>query len=343
MNGSPIRRLVASMMLLSVVSGHAQVRIKDISRVEGTRDVQLIGYGLVVGLDGTGDRAKAMMTVHAVANMLSRMGVSVPEAQMRVRNVASVVVTAKAGSFVRKGTAMDAVVSALGDATSLKGGTLLLTPLRGLDGTVAAFAQGPLTVEGRRSGYLSTPGQCTGRVVEGAIVQRDMEAGNWLLNDGATTYASIALFRPDFTTAERIAASVNGRFPGTATAIDPGIVRITVPAEHASLPVRFLAMVESLPVEPDGVARIVINERTGTVVMGNNITVSPVAVSHNNVQIEIGTSGKDPGDGTVVLKGASVDELVTALNTLGFKPGDIISIFKAIKRAGGIQAELELM
>jgi len=147
MNALHGRLLTVSAILLWTVALYPQVRIKDIARVEGMRDVQLIGYGLVVGLDGTGDRAKAMMTVHAVANMLSRMGVSVPESQLRVRNVASVMVTAKAGAFVRRGTAMDAVVSALGDATSLKGGTLLLTPLRGLDGVVVAFAQGPLTAK----------------------------------------------------------------------------------------------------------------------------------------------------------------------------------------------------
>lgn len=353
----------------------AQVRIKDIARIQGLKDNQLIGYGLVVGLDGTGDTnygQNSSFTVQSVVNMLSRFGIVVPlnRNRLRLRNVAAVMVTADLPAYAKRGAKIDVVVSSLGDATSLRGGTLLLTPLVGVDGTVYAYAQGAVSVGGfsvRTIGGEEVRRNYTlvGRVPGGAVVEKGLDpvlAQNWKLN--------IALNRPDFTTALRISQAISDYFGSSlAVAQDAGIVSVEVPVEYQNRDrlTEFIATVENLSVIPDQAARVVINERTGTIVVGEKVTISTCAVSHGNLNIEIGVTPvisqppplsegqtvvvlqtqtlvtMEQGQFTVIQEAATVGDVAQALNALGVTPQDIIAIFQALKEAGALQAELIIM
>jgi flagellar P-ring protein precursor FlgI len=367
-----IRRAIAAMLLLATgllgagPAGAQAVRIKDIADIEGVRDNQLVGYGLVVGLAGTGDRLRtAVFTRQSLVGMLERLGVNTRdnEARLDTRNVAAVMVTANLPAFARPGSRIDIAVSALGDATNLQGGTLLVTPLLGADGEVYAVAQGAVAtgaIAARGAGASVQRGVPTSaRIASGAIVEREIPytlAGRGTLR--------LSLRNPDLTTARRIAAAINRAAPNSATATDPRTVAVTMAGRDA---VAFLAQIEQLRVEPDQVARIVIEEASGTIVMGANVRVSPVAIAQGNLTIRITetpqVSQPNPlaGGETVVVPrtnievdeqaerrfgvfapGITLQDLVRSLNALGIGPRDMIPILQSIKAAGALQAELEL-
>ncbi|MGE5554158.1 MAG: flagellar basal body P-ring protein FlgI [Betaproteobacteria bacterium] len=341
-------------------------RLKDLARVANDRPNQLTGLGLVVGLEGTGDSTGTMANVQMVANALARYGVSVPAAQLRVKNVAAVMVTADLPAFARTGDRLDVTVSSFGDAKSLQGGVLLLTPLRGVDGEVYAVAQGPVSIGGFNAGSGGSRVQknhpTVGIVVGGALVEREVA------NAVATDFLTLVLHHPDFTTAARVAAAINRAFtPETARAVDKGTVTVTVPVTYEARPVEFIAALSELPVRPDAVAKVVVNERTGTIVMGQHVTISPVAVAHGSLSIRI-TAGAQisqpaplsPGRTVVTPEtgitaserqaqfttlggGTSVADLVKALNALGATPRDVVAILQAVKAAGALHGELEII
>src|SRR5215207_1168342 len=353
---------------LSPSSAGATSRIKDLANIEGVRQNQLIGYGLVVGLNGTGDTLNNIpFTKQSLQAMLERMGVNIRGATIRTGNVAAVMVTGNLPPFGTQGTRMDVTVSALGDSKSLQGGTLLVTPLLGADGNVYAVAQGAVAIGGfaaEGAAASITKGVPTvGRIANGAIIEREIEfALNRLPN------ARLALRNPDFTTAKRIAAAVND-FLGAKTAepIDPSTVQLTIPAEFKGNVVAFLTEIEQLQIEPDLAAKIVIDERSGIIVMGRDVRVATVAVAQGNLTVSISESQQvsqpnafsrgrtvvsprssvgvtEDGKKLAVVKdGVSLQQLVDGLNGLGIGPRDLIGILQAIKAAGAIQADIEVM
>ena len=345
-------------------------RIKDLSQIEGMRQNNLVGYGLLVVLNGTGDTLNnAPFTKQSLTAMLERLGVNTRGATLRTANVAAVMVTASLPAFGTQGTKLDVTVSALGDAKSLQGGTLLVTPLLGADGEVYAVGQGSVAIAGFQAegdAAKVTRGVPTvGRIANGAVIEREIE---FKLN--AQRALRLALRNPDFTTAKRIAASIND-FLGADTAepIDPSTINIVIPAKFKGNMVQLLTEIEQLRVEPDQTARIVIDERSGIIVMGRDVRVSQVAVAQGNLTVTISeqpevsqpnvpfTRGQtavvprtrvkvDTGDGNklaIVREGVTLRELVDGLNALGIGPRDLISILQAIKAAGALQAEIEVM
>jgi len=366
-----MRRLLSALVLAAVALAAqpalAKSRIKDIVEFEGVRENQLIGYGIVVGLNGTGDALRnAPFTKQSLEAMLERLGVNVRETNLNTKNVAAVMVTAKLPPFAAPGSRIDATVSAMGDAKSLLGGTLLVTPLLGADGQAYAVAQGTVQTgsvsAGGASGSSITKGVPTaGRIAGGASVER--EIGFQLANMGQLR---MTLRNPDFTTARRIADVVNAAYPGTAFAENPTIVAVRPPAGENL--VAFMAKVENLPVEPDSPAKVVIDEVAGVIVMGDAVRVSTVAIQQGNLTITVreqpAVSQPGPfsrGDTAVipqsdlsvdeergrkfltVQSGASLSNLVAGLNALGVTPRDMISILQTIKAAGALQAEIEVM
>ncbi len=354
-------------LLLSPAGALAQVRIKDIADVEGMRENQLVGYGLVVGLNGTGDKLRsAVFTRQSLIGVLERLGVNTrdQERQLDTRNVAAVMVTANLPAFARTGSRIDISVSALGDATNLTGGMLLVTPLLAADGEVYAVAQGPIVtgaVSARGAAGSVTRGVPTaGRIANGATVEREV----------AFSFASgdrlrLSLRNPDLTTARRIAAVINSTVSGSpATATDPRTVNLSLTGRDS---VAFIAQIEQLRVEPDQVARVVIEEASGTIVMGANVRLSTVAIAQGNLTIRItetpqvvqpnalagGQTAVVPRTNVEVddqaerrlgiLRGAvTLEDLVRGLNGLGVGPRDMITILQTIKAAGALQAELEV-
>ena len=341
-------------------------RIKDVAKLQGVRSNQLVGYGLVVGLAGTGDSDKSTFTIQSIVNMLKNFGVTVSTGQMKPKNVAAVMVTAQLPPFVKPGDTIDVTVSSLGDAKSLQGGTLIQTPLKAANGAVYAVGQGALSVGGFAAGGGGASQQknfpTVGAIPSGAIVERDVPTQ--FAADGGI---ALALNRPDFTTASRIAEVVSRRFGPIAAARDAGTVVVGVPPEYAGNLVGFIAAVEELPVSPDNAAKVVVNERTGTVVMGGNVTIDAVAVAQGGLTVKVSRStevSQPPpfsGGSTVVTQNTTVDakeqsaplimlpaassvsDLVAALNAVGATPRDVISILQAIKAAGALHAELQLM
>ncbi|WP_431272562.1 flagellar basal body P-ring protein FlgI [Dankookia sp. P2] len=343
------------------------VRIKDIADLEGVRDNHLVGYGLVVGLNGTGDRlATSIFTRQTLIGMLERLGVNTRdnEAKLATKNVAAVMVTANLPAFARPGSRIDIAVSALGDATNLQGGTLLVTPLLGADGEVYAVAQGAVAtgaVAARGAGASVMRGVPTSaRIASGAIVEREVP---YALTGRPSL--RLALRNPDLTTARRIAAAINRATGGSlANATDPRTVALNLAGRD---PMALLGEIEQLRVEPDQVARVVIEEASGTIVMGANVRVSTVAVAQGNLTIRITETPQvsQPnalanGQTTVVPRtnievddqaerrvgvlggGVTLQELVRGMNALGVGPRDLISILQAVKAAGALQAEMEL-
>jgi flagellar P-ring protein precursor FlgI len=359
----------AFIILILIASVADASRIKDIAYVKGVNDYQVIGYGLVVGLNGSGDSQMSIFTQQSVASMLKRFGVTVTQSQIRMRNVAAVMVVASIPPFSSNGASVDVTVSSMGDATSLQGGTLLLTDLIGQDGKVYATAQGPLSVGGFDIRAAGTEIQrnftTTGRIPNGGIVQQAPPIN--FVNDWKL---SIVLFQQDFMTATRVADAINQSIGSTvADAINGGTINVQVPPAFQTRDklVPFIAQIESLQVAPDVVARVVINERTGTVVVGQNVTVLPVAISHGNLNIEIqaypvisqpapfsqgqtvvtqAATAQVSQESTsmVAINGAAtVQGIATALNSLKVRPRDIIAIFQALKAAGALKAELVIM
>jgi flagellar P-ring protein precursor FlgI len=346
----------------------ATSRIKDLANIEGVRQNQLIGYGLVVGLNGTGDTLNNIpFTKQSLQAMLERMGVNIRGSTIRTGNVAAVMVTGNLPAFGTQGTRMDVTVSALGDSKSLQGGTLLVTPLLGADGNVYAVAQGSLAIGGfsaEGAAASVTKGVPTvGRIANGAIIEREIEfALNRLPN------VRLALRNGDFTTAKRIAAAVND-FLGTKTAepVDPSTVQLSIPAEFKGNVVALLTEIEQLQVEPDLAAKIIIDERSGIIVMGRDVRVATVAVAQGNLTVTISESPQvnqpapfsqgrtvvtpntrvgvqEDGKKLAVVKdGVSLQQLVDGLNGLGIGPRDLIGILQAIKASGAIQADIEVM
>ena len=341
-------------------------RIKDIADVVGVREIALYGYGLVVGLAGTGDTEQILFTQQSIAGMLGRLGIRIDPKDVRARNVAAVMVTAKLPPFARPGTRIDIAVSSMGNARSIAGGVLLVTPLTGGDGKVYAVGQGPVQVAGFDAGFTgasmakNTP--TSGRVPGGAVVERAITF------DLATAPLTLALRRPDLTTASRVAAAVNQKLgAGTAKATDSAGISLTLPEAQKADPVAFLASIEALEVEADQRARVVVSERTGTVVAGEGVRIRPVAVSHGGLQVRIQsqpvisqpnpfgqgttvqalqtqTQAAETGAGTVALPATStVEDLAKALNLLGAGPRDLIAVLEAMKTAGALDAELEVL
>ncbi len=335
----------------------AQSRIKDIARVEGVRDNDLIGYGLVVGLRGTGDSGGAMFTVQSVSNMLMRFGIKISPDQMRVKNVAAVMVTARLPAFARVGDRLDVVVSSVGDARSLEGGTLLLTPLLGPDEKLYAAAQGVISLGGGAGGTRQKIHPTVVRIPEGAAVERELATSI----DGASRGTiTLALAGPDFVTADRMARAICGRLgEGVAKASDAGAVDVQVPPEYADNLVGLVAVIGEIPVTADVPARVVFNERTGTVVIGGSVRILPAVVSHGSLRAQIsgqeggqasvgpGGEGLAPAAGTGTLFSVSsmdtVDALVAALNAVGATPRDVIAILQALKACGALLADIEVL
>ena len=348
--------------------GAGTSRIKDLANIEGVRQNQLIGYGLVVGLNGTGDTLNNIpFTRQSLQAMLERLGVNIRGQTLRTGNVAAVMVTANLPAFGTQGTRIDVTVSALGDSKSLQGGTLLVTPLLGADGNVYAVAQGSLAISGFQAegdaAKIVRGVPTVGRIANGAIIEREIDFALNRLNQ-----VRLALRNPDFTTAKRIAAAIND-FIGIATAepIDSSTVQINVPQNFTGNVVSLLTEIEQLQIEPDIAAKIIIDERSGIIVMGRDVRVSMVAVAQGNLTVTISEAPQvsQPGpfsrgttrvvprtrigvqeDGkklALVREGMSLQQLVDGLNALGIGPRDLISILQAIKASGAIQADIEVM
>ena len=351
-----------------VPAANATSRIKDLANVEGVRENQLIGYGLVVGLNGTGDTINnSPFTRQSITAMLERMGVNIRGQNLNLKNVAAVMVTANLPAFSTQGTRIDVTVSALGDAKNLQGGTLLVTPLLGADGNVYAVAQGSLAIAGFQAqgeaASITRGVPTVGRIANGAIIEREID---FALN--RLTQLRLALRNPDFTTSKRVAAAIND-FLGSPTAepLDPSTVQVSVPKEYANNVVALLVEIEQLQIEPDLAAKIVIDERSGVIVMGRDVRVSMVAVAQGNLTVTISEAPQvsqplpfargrtvvtprtrvgvqeDGKKLAVVQEGVSLQQLVDGLNALGIGPRDLITILQAVKAAGAIQADMEVM
>jgi flagellar P-ring protein precursor FlgI len=343
----------------------APTRLKELVAVEGVRENQLIGYGLVVGLAGTGDRRQTLFSAQSLANLLARMGVTVPATAIRVTNTAAVFVTATLPPFAQPGGRLDITVAAIGDCSTLQGGILVLTSLRGADAQVYAVAQGPVVTggfSGGRGGSSQTVNHPTvGRTPNGAIVERPAPS---IAPHGTVR---LQLRQSDFTTSSRIVAAVAKRFPGAARAESSGVVTVAIPIDYPAGMTEFVAELESLAVESDRPSRIVINERTGTIVLGRDVRILPAAILHGNLSVEIQTTyavsqpnplaqgttevipqttvtTKDEKARNVILKdGATVDELVRALAAIGSTPRDVIAILQNLRTAGALEAEIEVI
>lgn len=347
----------------------AAVRLKELVTIEGVRDNQLLGYGLVVGLAGTGDRKQTTFSVQTLTNLLERMGVNVQASQITVKNTAAVMVTATLPPYAQPGSKLDVTIAAMGDAPDLRGGLLVLTSLRAASGEVYAVAQGPVVTGGFTVGRTGT-GQTVnhptvGRIPGGAIVERGAPSVN------LTSKVNLQLKEGDFTTAGRIAGKINQQFPAAggpvAHAANSALVSVQVPPAFRDRTIEFVGELEDLTVDVDRTAKIVVNERTGTIVLGKAVRIAPVAILHGNLSVEIQTtfaisqpspesSGttavvpetsvgvKEERVKNVVLKeGATVEELVRALTAVGSTARDVIAILQNLKASGALDAELEVI
>ncbi len=375
-------KILATSLLLLLSLGHGEKacagRLKDLANVKGVRDNQLIGYGLIVGLNGTGDGSNSAFTTRGLVSMLTNMGVKVNESDIKVKNVAGVIVTAKLAPFMKTGQTMDITISSLGDAASLQGGTLLTTPLKGLDGKVYAIAQGPVSIGGFEvsGNTAATGGQKNhlnvGRIPNGATVEKEVPS---LFAD--QDKITLSLNAPDFTTVTRMVAAIN-KYLGrpAAAAQDGATVNIAVPEGYRQNTVSLLAALENLEITPDSTAKVVLDERTGTIVIGENVRIDTLAISHGAMSIQVSPEQPPPiltkemvgqtitpemvkEEKTALDKaaiapretnrlltltpGVSLGELVKALNAVGVTPRDLIAIFQAIKASGALQAELEII
>lgn len=357
--------------LVSLRAAPSGTRLKDLVSVEGVRDNQLVGYGLVVGLNGTGDKRQTIFSTQSLGNMLARMGVQIDPTTILVKNMAAVLVTANLPPFAQPGVRIDITVAAIGDASNLQGGVLILTPLKAADGQIYAAAQGSVLTGGfvagkGGGGNTQTVNHPTaGRVPNGAIVEKTSPS---VAPEG---HIKLQLQRADFTTAGRVTSAINQKFGNDRTqparAENAALVLVDMPAAYKGRPVEFLEELETLVVETDRPARIVVNERTGTIVMGKDVRIAPVAILHGTLTVEIQTSlqtsqpdplskgqttvtpqvsvtAKEEKARNVVLKqGASVEELVRALTAIGSTPRDIIAILQNLKASGALEAELEVL
>lgn len=365
-----VMTLTAVILTATTTSVFALSRIKDLVDVEGVRDNMMVGYGLVVGLDGTGDSLRnSPFTKQSLESMLERMGVNIRGTDFQTKNVAAVMVTANLPPFASQGTRLDISISALGDSKSLRGGTLLVTPLAGADGEVYAVAQGPVVVGGfsaEGEGSSVSKGVTTsGRIANGAIIERELEFDLAKLEE-----LKLSLRNPDFTTASRTADAIN-TYLGTdaATMLNPSTISVKKPRRFRGDMVALLAEIEQLRVQPDQLAKIVIDEQSGIIVMGSEVRVSTVAIAQGNLTIRVTETPQvsqpnafaEQGETvtvprtdieidesedeklTILQTGVTLQELVDGLNALGVGPQDMISILQSLKVAGAIQAELQVM
>ncbi len=364
--------ITAAAVCLSGTAAQADVatRIKDVVEFEGVRDNMLVGYGLAVGLNGTGDTlTNSPFTQQSIIGMLERLGVNVRDESMTTKNIAAVMVTASLPPFTNQGTHIDVTVSTLGDAKSLQGGTLLVTPLLGADGQVYAVAQGPLSVAGFSAkgdaGSVTQNIPTAGRISSGAIVEREIP-----FELAGMTSTRLSLRNPDFTTARRIASAINDHLKfQAASAQNPASVELKIPPGYQAGMVNLITDIEQLKIQPDQMARIVIDERSGVIVMGSDVHISTVALAQGNLTIRITETPQvsqpqafaQTGTTTVVPRsdiqvetgsdkkiamlpeGVSLQDLVSSLNALGVGPRDIITILQSIKAAGALQAEIQVM
>ncbi|HVP38443.1 MAG TPA: flagellar basal body P-ring protein FlgI [Candidatus Saccharimonadales bacterium] len=364
--------VLPALLAAGLPAGAGAVRLKDVAHLQGVRENQLVGYGLVAGLDGTGDKQNTTFTLRSLASLLATQGVNITAADIKVKNVAAVMVTATLGPYLRNGSRLDVTVSSLGDASSLQGGVLVQTPLRGADGAVYAVAQGAVSIGGFSAG--SSAGNAVqknhplvGRIPNGALVEREVPMG--LDGRGGV---QVVLENPDFLTATRVARVVNDKLGATlAVARDAGTVTVSYPdSTWQGRTAEFAAALEQLEVQPDQPARVVINERTGTVVAGGGVTLLPVVLAHGGLTIEVrestpvisqpaplsGDSARTvvarvdelsakeaPGHALALPGAATPESLARMLNTIGVTPRDLIAIFQALKQAGSLQAELVIL
>lgn len=364
------RTLLVLAFLLVYSTSHG-ARVKDIADLEGVRDNQLLGYGLVIGLNGTGDDIKkSVFTKQAIINLVKRLGMAItPDVfqQMKTQNVAAVMVTAELPPFVRPGSSIDVMVSSMGDASSLAGGALLMTPLKGPDGKTYAIAQGPLTVGaisfGGKAAKVQKNHPTIGRIPDGGLVERSV--GYELPPSGDLLYQ---LREADFTTAARMTQAINDQFgQDTAHSLDSANVKVLMPEDYNSNLVGFISDLENINIPTDTPARIVVNERTGTIVMGQDVKISTVAVSHGNLNLVISETldvtqpnplaegetvaapvtaieaVEEEGNLVVLDMGVSIGDIAQALNAIGATPRDLIAIFQAIKAAGALHGELVVL
>ena len=363
-----IRFFLAALAICCLPYSAAAARIKDVTLVEGGRDNQLVGYGLVVGLASKGD-SKLSYTVQSIANALQRFGVNVPANAIKSDNVAAVMVTADIPAFSKPGTRIDVTISSIGDAKTIQGGVLLQTPLLGADEMVYAVAQGAIAV----GGFLGGEGGAGGATVQknhptvgaisgGALVEREIAAQ--IVRDKSV---ELLLLNADYASAARMAEAINNFFPGTALAKNASAVNVCVPDEYRGYEVNFIASLGTIEVQPDNVARIVINERTGTIIATSNVRISTVAVSHGSLTINIASSlgvsqpnAFSPQAQTAIVQGTetkvteqkggfkvvdeppTIQQVASALNALGLTTRDMMAIFQSMKRAGALQADLIL-
>ncbi len=362
--------VVISILLLMVPDAEAmKVRIKDICRFQNSQEVDLLGYGLVIGLDGSGDGNGTQFTTQALVNMMERLGLNVDPRKVKVKNVAAVMVTARLSSQHTEGATFDVTVSSLGDASSLQGGTLILTPLSDATGTVRATAQGPVSIGGfnvqvDEGNKIVNNYTLVGRVPNGARVSLPVPA-----KPGSEQQILLSLNSPDQTTSHRIAERINIKYGTVAYPMDGGTVQVSIPDSlmHPNLRMRFLSDIGHLRVSPDVTARVVINEKTGTIVAGRHVTIDPVAIAHGTITVSIQSTpiisqALPFSDGETVvtsessilvedemarvinLKGAVyLSEVADALNKIGATPRDIVAIFQALKQSGALHAELVSM
>jgi len=359
-----MKRIILIILACFLTAGlAAQSRLKDISSFTGIESKELIGYGLVVGLQGTGDGASSQMTIQSIVNMLEHFGLSVPMTKIKPNNVAAVMVTATMPAFSKEGSKFDVHVSSIGDAKSLEGGVLLMTPLIGTDNKKYALAQGPISFGGfneeSKQAKIRKNYTNVGRIPNGATSEADL--ANKMLKDGEI---NLVLNQSDFTTVQKIVSLINNTYRGRIANADDGrSISITVPD---SIIVRnnligFVANIENLRVNPEQPARVVINERTGTIVAGGNIRINQVAIAHGNLVIQVNTENRRASAGpfsssssqtqikssessrVVTMETATVEDLAKALNSIKVTPRDMISIFQSIKEAGALQAELKIL
>lgn len=342
-------------------------RIKDLATIKGVQSKHLVGYGLVVGLNGTGDKSGADFTMQSITNMMKRMGIEVNKEDIKVKNVAAVMISANMPPFARSGSKLDINISSIGDAKSLQGGTLLLTPLKDVEGNVFALAQGSVALGGygaQGAGASNiTNHLLVSRISNGATVQR---SNNLRLNKHRRL--TMSLNNPDFTTVLRVTDKINRVMgQGVARALDSSAIQLFIPDEMAGQVAKFIADIEVLDVTPDTIAKIVVNEKTGTVVIGENVSISTVAVAHGNLTISVKEKREvsqpealsegitvtttqpeiqvveEKSNVMLMPASSTIGELVKALNAIGVSPRDMISIFQSIKAAGALQAELEII
>ena len=358
--------ILTGLLLLALAAPADAVRIKDIATFSGMRDIQLVGYGLVIGLNGTGDKKDSIFTISSMVNMMDRMGISVDPKQYKPKNVASVIVTAKMPASAKPGSRMDVTVSSLGDASSLQGGVLIQTPLKGIDGKTYALAQGPLALGGYGATGAAANTQknvtTVASIPGGATIERGVPF-EFNEQEKVTLHLSIA----DFSTAQQIAERLNSTMGGQfARAVDASSVNLNIPSHYRGNLVPLMASVENLEIAPDVAAKVVVDEKTGTVVLGRDVRVAKAAVAHGNLQITVQESQQvsQPGPfsqgqtvvtpttnlGTaeeqrrlVIMEGATLQELVDGLNAVGATPRDLISILRALKASGALYAELEII